>query len=155
MLSMTLPVERSCPSPLFVLWLIRWGPQAAGAWLTGTSDGRLSVTGLLVYGNHSLKLWHSKFSVVIIAVENRCISISFDSFIFLRSFIFDLWALKMLFAWIRSRVLPHIVESVSEICTESLVENWPSVESIYCSTETVMCYIYPVSMGRESHQGLF
>ena len=41
------------PAPLR---LIRPGPRAAGAWLTGTSVRRLliSVAGLLVYGNKSL-----------------------------------------------------------------------------------------------------
>lgn len=41
------------------------------------------MTGLLVYTNNFLKLWHNKFTMVVKAVENGCISFSFDSFIFI------------------------------------------------------------------------
>lgn len=52
MLSTTLPAERGRPRLPFTLSLIRRGPQADGAWLTGSSDERLliSVDALLVRG---------------------------------------------------------------------------------------------------------
>lgn len=63
-LSVTPPAERSCPGPPFTLCLIRRGPQAARAWLTGTSDEGLliSVEALLVYGKTSRKLWLSEYT---------------------------------------------------------------------------------------------
>lgn len=81
-LSATPHVERSCPSPPFTLWLIRWGPRAVGAWLTGTSDERLSVAALLVFSSNSLRLGRNTCTEFIIPVKMS----AFPCLVLLQSF---------------------------------------------------------------------
>lgn len=76
------PCREEMPCPPFTLWLIRRGPQAAEAWLTGTSDERLLIRTdlLLLYGNVPLKNWNNKRIEITITVFQVAAGLLFCSF---------------------------------------------------------------------------